>query len=210
MFADGATCRLAAAAFSQLCGVPVTTSEHFVQNWKKSLRQRSVMPRRWSSLIWVGVWNYTPKLSILMVKISENNWNGWCTNYLFLDGFGGPYFFTNLCNGAASTWVKRAVKGRRAEFLLTVVDGCMRNLKLPLFLHWSAMLLLFSLAQRLSGRTPKESSKSMFHMVGMPGFPHNRVSMYLNYPNHKLLVPSGSFFIPNSFRVTRSHMIQPE
>lgn len=32
MFADGATCRLAAAAFSQLCGVPVTTSEHFVQN----------------------------------------------------------------------------------------------------------------------------------------------------------------------------------
>ena len=32
MFADGATCRLAAAAFSQLCGVPVTTSENFVQN----------------------------------------------------------------------------------------------------------------------------------------------------------------------------------
>eukprot|EP00435_Cladocopium_sp_Y103_P070102 s810_g34.t1 len=32
MFSDGATCRLAAAAFSQLCGVPVTTSEHFVQN----------------------------------------------------------------------------------------------------------------------------------------------------------------------------------
>lgn len=83
----------------------------------------------------------------------------------------------------------------------------MRNLKLPLFLHWSAMLLLFSLAQRLCGRTPEESFKSMFHMVGMPGFPHNRVSMYLNYPNHKL--PSGSFFIPNSFRVARSHMIQP-
>ena len=29
MFADGTNCRLAAAAFSQLCGVPVTTSEPF-------------------------------------------------------------------------------------------------------------------------------------------------------------------------------------
>jgi hypothetical protein len=62
----------------------------------------------------------------------DPRWFGWvsetilpnCPFWWFdLDGFGGPYLFTNLCNGADSTWVKRAVKGKRAEFLLTVVWG---------------------------------------------------------------------------------------